>query len=69
MRNLFIWIILVFMAVIILLFLLGYQKAGFAAGFGFITLLTAAGTFYSGKNSEYVHKSYHEDYVNRRRKR
>ncbi|NHM32235.1 hypothetical protein [Neobacillus terrae] len=68
MRNFWFWFLLVLIAATILSFILGFHKAGYALGFLLSSVLVTIGTVYAAKNNSYTHKSYHEDYINRRKR-
>ncbi|OCA88301.1 hypothetical protein A8F94_06460 [Bacillus sp. FJAT-27225] len=47
---------------------MGYHNFGFTVGYIFALFALASGLFFATKNSDYTHKFWHKDFVNRRRR-
>jgi hypothetical protein len=68
MKNVVFYILLILMIITIVSIVLGYFKFGFAIGFIFGGLAMSVGYYTSMKSQDYVHKSWHNDYVDRHRR-
>lgn len=68
MKNIILYILLFLMIASIVSIVLGYYQFGFGVGFLFAALAMTVGSFYSMKNREYTHKSWHNDFRDRHKK-
>ncbi len=67
-KNILFYILLALLIISVVSIVMGYHNFGFGIGFLFAFLSLSTGLFYSMKNREYMHKSYHADYVDRLKK-
>jgi hypothetical protein len=68
LKNVLFYSLVILFISTIVCFVLGYWKIGMLIGFVFTGIVSSAGLIYSLKGQEYVHKSWHSDYVNRAKK-
>ncbi|CAG9608788.1 hypothetical protein [Pseudoneobacillus rhizosphaerae] len=68
MKNVLLYSLVILLIATLFSFFLGYWKIGIFIGFVFTGVVSSAGLIYSLKGQEYVHKSWHSDYVNRAKK-
>jgi hypothetical protein len=68
LKNVLLYSLVILLILTIACFVFGYWKTGMLIGFVFTGIISSAGLIYSLKGQEYVHKSWHSDYVNRAKK-
>jgi uncharacterized membrane protein len=68
LKNVLLYSLVILLISTIILFVIGFWKMGMLIGFIFTGIVSSVGLIYSLKGQEYVHKSWHHDYVNRVKK-
>jgi Kef-type K+ transport system membrane component KefB len=68
LKNFLLYTLIILLITTILCFVFGNWKMGIFIGFIFGGVISSVGLVYSLKGREYVHKNWHNDYVDRSKK-